>query len=53
MICSGAFDNSAKNPRNPNPKKWAKWGLQTTDEMFMGFFTVADVPTGDATAAAK
>jgi hypothetical protein len=53
MICSGAFDNSAKNSRNPNPKKWAKWGLQTTDEMFMGFFTVADVPTGDATAAAK
>lgn len=30
------YDNSAKNPRNPNhPPKPVHWGEQTTDEMFL------------------
>jgi mono/diheme cytochrome c family protein len=33
------FDNSDKNPFNPNkPPKDAHWGEQTTDEMCIGFF---------------
>jgi mono/diheme cytochrome c family protein len=33
------FDNSAKNPANPNsPPKDVTWGEQTTDEMCIGFF---------------
>jgi peroxiredoxin len=32
------YDNSAKNPRNPNsPPKLVRWGEQTTDEMCIAF----------------
>lgn len=31
---SNAWDNSALNPHNPDPKKWVKWGDQSFDEMF-------------------
>ncbi len=35
------YDNSDKNPRNPNsPPKWVKFGEQTTDEMCFGFLNV-------------
>ena len=35
------FDNSAKNPSNPNdPPKRIVWGEQTTDEMCIAFFEV-------------
>jgi hypothetical protein len=44
MLCTGGHDNSAKNPNNPDPTKPVRWGLQSWDEMFMGFMTVADVP---------
>jgi hypothetical protein len=40
------YDNSDKNPRNPNsPPKFVKFGEQTTDEMCFGFLGVtADKP---------
>jgi hypothetical protein len=41
---TGGFDNSAKNPHNPDPTKRVKWGLQSHEEMFMGFMNVAEVP---------
>ncbi len=44
VVCTGGFDNSARNPSNPDPTKRVKFGLQTWDEMFMGFLTVADLP---------
>jgi hypothetical protein len=44
MLCTGAFDNSKSNPHNPDPNRQVEWGLQTWDEMFMGFITVADLP---------
>ncbi len=31
------FDNSAKNPANPDPKQTVRWGPQTTDEMHLGY----------------
>jgi len=31
------FDNSAKNPANPDPTKEVKWGKQTSDEMMLGY----------------
>jgi peroxiredoxin len=31
------WDNSANNPLNPDPKKAVKFGLQTWDEMMVGF----------------
>ena len=44
ILCTGAFDNSESNPRNPDSKTRVRFGLQTSDEMFMGFLTVADLP---------
>jgi Copper type II ascorbate-dependent monooxygenase, C-terminal domain len=35
------YDNSAKNPHNPDPTRAVSWGDQTTDEMMVGFFDVA------------
>ena len=35
------FDNSSKNPHNPDPTRSVTWGDQTTDEMMVGFFDVA------------
>ena len=35
------YDNSTKNPHNPNPNAEVRWGEQTYDEMMVGFFDVA------------
>jgi hypothetical protein len=35
------YDNSRKNPHNPDPNSAVYWGDQTTDEMMVGFFDVA------------
>ena len=31
------FDNSDKNPANPDPKSTVRWGEQTYDEMLLGY----------------
>ncbi|MBA4066484.1 MAG: hypothetical protein C0501_22790 [Isosphaera sp.] len=31
------YDNSDKNPANPDPTKVVRWGQQTTDEMHLGY----------------
>lgn len=36
IIVSGAFDNSAQNPYNPDPNATVRFGEQTYDEMFIG-----------------
>ena len=36
----GRWDNSADNPRNPDPTKAVFWGLQTWDEMQNGWMEV-------------
>jgi hypothetical protein len=36
----GHWDNSADNPRNPDPSKAVFWGLQTWDEMQNGWMEV-------------
>ena len=44
VICTGAHDNSARNPFNPDPDATVTFGEQTYDEMFIGYleFTLAD-----------
>jgi len=39
------YDNSRKNPHNPDPDAAVHWGDQTYDEMMVGFFDIA-VPAG-------
>lgn len=36
------FDNSGKNPANPDPTQTVYWGDQTWEEMAIGFFEVAE-----------
>ena len=37
----GWFDNSANNPRNPDPAAEVRYGQQSWEEMMIGFFDVA------------
>ncbi len=43
--CLAVFDNSASNPRNPDPAATVTWGPQTWDEMMIGWLDVG-VPVG-------
>jgi peroxiredoxin/mono/diheme cytochrome c family protein len=52
LLVTGAFDNSAANPANPDPTKFVTFGLQSWDEMFIGFFDAADEPKSSGTASA-
>jgi hypothetical protein len=42
--CTAHFDNSANNPRNPDPEKTVRFGAQSWDEMMIGYFEVAVEP---------
>jgi hypothetical protein len=53
ILCTGAFDNSAKNPNNPDPNRRVTWGLQSANEMFMGFIDLAEIPDANSPAAAR
>jgi hypothetical protein len=41
LACAGYFDNSANNPRNPDPGAQVRFGEQSWEEMMIGFFDVA------------
>jgi hypothetical protein len=51
LLCTGGFDNSKGNPNNPDPSQRVTWGDQSFEEMFIGFFDIADVPKGEAVAS--
>ena len=40
--CTGAFDNSAFNPRNPNPDETVQFGEQSYEEMFIGYVSFSE-----------
>jgi len=37
LLYTAWYDNSDKNPANPDPKQQVKWGPQTSDEMHLGY----------------
>jgi hypothetical protein len=41
LHCVAHFDNSANNPYNPDPTAEVEFGIQTWEEMMVGFFTAA------------
>jgi peroxiredoxin len=49
ILCTGGFDNSSRNPHNPDPMKRVHWGEQSFDEMFIGFMNVAELPAAKRT----
>lgn len=42
VVVEGAFDNSQYNPGNPDPSVAATGGLQSWDEMFIGYFSYTE-----------
>lgn len=40
---TGAFDNSEFNPANPDPSQEIRFGLQSWEEMFIGYWTYYEV----------
>jgi peroxiredoxin len=48
--CLAHFDNSAKNPANPDPTQTVRWGEQTFEEMMIGYFdcVAEDAPAKEA-----
>jgi peroxiredoxin len=38
IFVTGGFDNSQGNPFNPDHAKEVRWGLQSWEEMFIGYF---------------
>ena len=41
LHCEGRFDNSSSNLNNPNPDGEVRFGVQTWDEMLVGYFDMA------------
>lgn len=41
IIGTAWYDNSDKNPANPDPSKRVTWGEQTSDEMMLGYMSFA------------
>ncbi|MDX1964732.1 MAG: redoxin domain-containing protein [Pirellulales bacterium] len=44
LECTAHYDNSAKNPFNPDPSKTVRFGNMTTDEMMIGFAAYYENP---------
>ncbi|MBI2421192.1 MAG: hypothetical protein HYV27_00080 [Candidatus Hydrogenedentes bacterium] len=48
--CEGAFDNSVRNARNPDPEQTVRRGQQSFNEMYIGYIHYAGatpIPEGD------
>ena len=52
LRCTAHYDNSAANPRNPDPSKLVHTGPQSWDEMFNGYFDVVAAEQSPPVAAA-
>ncbi|MGO9463484.1 MAG: redoxin domain-containing protein [Isosphaeraceae bacterium] len=44
--CEARYDNSAANPRNPDPYRTVTWGEQTDDEMMVGYIDYCEIVPG-------
>lgn len=40
LLCTARFDNSQQNPLNPDPSRTVRFGLQSWQEMLVGYYTV-------------
>ncbi len=48
LVVRAAFDNSERNPANPDPGAWVRYGEQTFEEMLFGYFQYRDLDGGSA-----
>ncbi len=51
LICTASYDNSADNPLNPDPTQTVRFGLQSWEEMLVGYYTTVRAPPTSETAA--
>lgn len=42
LLCTATYDNSKRNPANPDPNTAVRWGDQSSEEMMIGFFNYID-----------
>jgi mono/diheme cytochrome c family protein len=50
LRATGIYDNSSKNPANPDPTKTVRYGQQSWDEMMIVYFTMYPLNPADALA---
>lgn len=43
LVATAWYDNSRDNPWNPDPSKTVRWGVQSDDEMMIGYFDFIDL----------
>ena len=48
IIATGAWDNSVRNPQNPDPAQTVVFGEQSFDEMFIGYVNYSFDPKSEA-----
>lgn len=53
IVLTGGYDNSSRNPANPDATKTVHWGDQSFDEMFLGYYNVAWEPEPEQRAEAR
>ncbi len=53
LICTAHFDNSEGNPLNPDPSAAVRFGLQSWEEMLVGYYTTIRAPAGEKTARSE
>ena len=53
LTFKATFDNSDKNPFNPNPNEWVNWGDQTWEEMAVVFLEVSEPLVKSVTPESK
>jgi peroxiredoxin len=53
LVCTAHYDNSAANPLNPDPSQAVRFGLQSWEEMLVGYYTTIRAPSANKTASAK
>ncbi|MGD9723148.1 MAG: redoxin domain-containing protein [Pirellulales bacterium] len=52
LVCTAVWDNSDANPLNPDPSQTVRFGLQSWEEMMVGYYTTIRAPVGEETARA-
>jgi hypothetical protein len=53
LICTAHYDNSESNPLNPDPSAKVRFGLQSWEEMLVGYYTTIRAPVVEKTAQSE
>ena len=51
LVCTAHYDNSDANPLNPDPTATVRFGLQTWEEMLVGYYSTISAEDEDLTSS--